>query len=148
MMVMAKIVSSDLAPSGKVQYSLGGESFELSGKSDSYETSNPELLRNVLTHPWLSVQYDRVEVVAPVFRNVSVEPKDDPLSAQSEAARLVNDPKAIEAAEKAKLEPPVQPVAIEAGLDQTEKVVEGGVARTLAADKAPKKAAKTEKEND
>lgn len=137
---MAKIVSSDLAPSGEVRYSLGsGASFTLGGKNASYECDDPQVLARAAANSWLKVEHDKRAAVQPVFRDVSVDPKDDVLSAQSDVAKSVNDPDAIKAIEDAKAADTTQPLAVEAGTDQEKKVVEGGVAQTLAADAAADK---------
>ncbi len=100
---MAKIVSSDRAPKGEVHYSLGsGASFTLGGKSDSFKCDDASVLARASAHSWLDVKRDPAEGVEPIFRNPSVAPKDDPLSAQSAEASKANDPKAIKATEDAK----------------------------------------------
>lgn len=131
---MATIVPSELAPDEAVHYSLGGVEFDLGGKNSTpYTTDERDLLANAESHPWLSVQYDAEDSVEPAFREPSVLPQDDILSAQGPHANDAFDPALIEAAEAAKWNGAVEPVAIDAGLDQSEPVVVDGVAETLAA---------------
>jgi hypothetical protein len=129
---MAKIVHSAAAPAEPVRYSLGNAEFELSGRTKSYETNDPTVLANAESHPWLEVQRDKVELVRGAYAQ-SLRPEDDHLSAINSKA---NDPEAVKAAQQA--EEDFTPVAIEAGLNQTDKVINDGIAETLAADPTSK----------
>lgn len=133
---MPKIVSSSLAPSGEVRYSLGsGASFTLGGSSDSHECDDPQVLARATAHAWLTVEREPADKTPPTFKDVSVKPEDDPLSAQYKG-KVEDAPAPVEK---------VTPLAVEAGIDQDKKVVEGGVAKTLAADPAAKTTAKEKK---
>ena len=131
-MPVAKIVHSEDAPQEAVHYSFAAGEFDLGGRKKSHETDDPSLISEANAHPYLDVQVEQVEGQAGDFRE-QLDPKDDALSAQNSIA---NDPDAVKAAQVEVVE--VQPVAIDAGLDQTEPVVEGGVAETLAADETSK----------
>lgn len=135
---MAKIVLSELAPAEAVHFSFAEGEFTLGGKSDAkaFETTDRALLSNAAGHPWLDVQYDESEAVDPTFVDNQVRPEDDVLSASGPRANDAFDPEKIKAAEDAKREAVSQPVAIEAGLDQTEEISLGDVAETVAADDA------------
>lgn len=137
---MAKIVSSEAAPSEAVHYTFAGAEFDLgSGKSASFETNDLGVLQAAESHPWLTVEYPEVEMIAGEFRE-QVKPEDDPLSFVNYKG---NDPEVVKADAEARLKAEsAQPVAIEAGLDQTKKVVTGDVAETLAAVDTPKTSTK------
>jgi hypothetical protein len=132
---MAKIVLSDLAPAEQVHFSFSGVEFDLSGKK-TYESDDSSVLTNAEVHPWLDVKYEAADVVQGEFHD-QLAPEDDPFS--SKGGSKANDPEAarIELESRWDLQDhtdePVR-VAIDAGLMQTEVVVTGGVAETLAAD--------------
>lgn len=138
---MAKITHSDLAPSEVVHYDLAGVEFELggSGKS-SYETDDRRVLGNAQIHPWLVVEYDKVELIAGKVRNSLADRPDlDGLSDQSAEAKSAFDPDAIKAIEESKEEVDKSHLAVDANLDQGEAISVGSeetveVAVTLAAD--------------
>lgn len=128
---MAKIVLSDQAPSEKVHFSLADADFDLGGNAkQSFETDEPAVIANANSHPWLEVDTEGVEVVVR-YRPGSVDPANDPLSSEGPNAALPFDEKAVTAFEDSKVEEQ-NPVAIEAGQDQGEKDISGGVAETLA----------------
>ena len=132
---MAKIVSSEAAPSEAVHYTFGGVEFDLGGSGKkTFETDDVAVLREAESHPWLSVDWPKVDVVQGVYVE-QVDPKDDPLSWVNNVG---NDPEAAQAAEDAKVADDAAPVAVEAGLTQTKVVTTDGVAETLAADPTSK----------
>lgn len=121
---MAQIVLSDIAPSDAKHFSLANENFDV-----PYETDDSVVIGNALAHPWLDVNFPKVEVVEGDDLSTSVAPADDPLSGSHS---LANDPDAVRAAlVEANAS---DPVAIDAGLDQNKPVEVDGVAVTLAAD--------------
>lgn len=135
---MAKISLNDHAPSGeKVSFSLANaETFELgTGAKDSIETDDTDLISNANAHPWLQVDVG-TDAPVPTFTEPSVKPEDDVLGRFGPNANLKP--------EKAEKVEAVQPLAVEAGLDQDKKVVTGDVAETLAAAESKSKT-KTEK---
>lgn len=97
---MAKIVLSDKAPDDPtLRFSLGSaDPFEA-----PYETDDPELIGNALTHPWLVVEQDEVQE--------GDEPED-----ADDKNLIVTDR-----------------LAVNASLDQNDPVTVGDVAVTLAA---------------
>lgn len=134
---MAKIIPSDLAPDEVVHYSLGAVEFDLGGKSGSksYETDDRAALSNAEAHPWLTVEYDKVEALDPAFYAPSIRPEDDIHSDQGPRAGDAFDIEKIKAdLESRKQE--VSPLAVQSGLDQSEEVKVGDVAETIAADDA------------
>lgn len=139
---MAKIVHSDLAPEGKITYNIGQVTFDLTA-SGSYESDDPAVISSALSHPWLKVEYDKATVIEPHFRSVGVPPADDALAGVNSVAF---DPKEIQKALDAAAEVEVAQTAIDAGEDQGEVIVEGGVAQTLAADKEAAKSGTTPQE--
>lgn len=139
MVPMAKIVHSEAAPAEAVHYSFAGVEFDLSGKK-SYESDDPIVLANAAAHPWLSVQYPAVDVVAGAYVE-QLAPEADHLSAAGQKVNP-NDPEVARAAEEAKRESTDNPVAIDAGETQTKAVETDGVAETLAADDTSKTSSK------
>lgn len=122
---MAKIVLSKEAPDQEVTFSLTGiEAF-----TAPLDTDNRTVVAEAEAHPWLSVEYDRSEVAVATYRPDSLAPKDDILSAENSEAF---DPEALKR-DALDIEG-VAPLAVEAGLNQSKPVTEGGVSRTLAAD--------------
>jgi hypothetical protein len=154
---MAKISLNDHAPSGEtVSFSLANaETFELgAGAKKFFETDDPDLISNANAHPWLQVEV-ATDVPAPNFHEPAVRPEDDTLGRFGPNARLANDPDEVKKANDARAADDVQPLAVQAGLDQDKEVVTGEVAETLAADdehkgakspKAFKTSDKTEKD--
>lgn len=132
---MAKITLSDLAPSEAVHFSFAEGDFTLGGKSDakSYESDDRALLSNAEAHPWLQVEYDEGDA-APVYPDTTLPPTEDNQSAQGPVAHIPFDVAAIKEFEDSKHPGEVPTLAIDAGLDQSEKIVEGDAAKTLAAD--------------
>lgn len=129
---MANVVLSDLAPNEKVRFLLAGEEIELGGNAKkSFETDNPEVIANATVHPWLNVEAVSADVIVR-YRPGTVDPKQDPLSAEGPNARLPFDEKAVAEFEDSKVQD-FNPVAIEAGVDQDKSVSEGGIAETLPA---------------
>jgi hypothetical protein len=129
---MAKIVLSDAAPSESIHFSFSAVEFDLKGKQ-TYKTDDLEVITNATVHPWLDVTPDEGLTSEPQYVD-QIDPKDDPLSAVNQQA---NDPKAIKAADEKAAEA-ANPVAIDAGLNQTKSVTTGDVAETLAADPTSK----------
>lgn len=144
---MAKIVPSPSAPSQPFRLVLGVTAFDLDGskKTSSYETDDPTVIANARAHPWADVVTEKADVVVGGYKP-TLDPALDPLSAQHERARIAVSPEAARAALRPELV--IQPVAIDAALDQDKVVTSGPVAETVeAADKAEAKAdAKTSKE--
>jgi hypothetical protein len=128
---MAKIVHDEAAPSEAVHYSFAGAEFDLEGAEASFETSDPAVISNAEAHPWLRVEREEAELVRGEYTGF-LAPEDDALSAVNSVA---NDPEAVRA-ELDRRDADFQPLAVEAGLDQDEEVIEGGVSVTLAADDA------------
>lgn len=131
---MAKIVASKNAPDADFTVTYGVGQVAISGKSRSVTSDDRALLAEAANHPWLAVEWDKVEMLGGEVIPPSVDPKKDPLSAQNPDSALVNDPDAVRAAqEAARVDTTVGP-AIEPTLDQDKVIVEGGVDKTLAAD--------------
>lgn len=129
---MAKIVHSDAAPAEKVHYTFAGVEFDLGGsakKDQAFDSDDPTVLASAEVHPWLTVERDPSDFVEGDYVQL-LDPKDDVLSSLNSVA---NDPEAARRAKEAAGEDVPQPVAIEAGLNQSEPVVEAGVAETTAA---------------
>lgn len=129
---MAKIVPSPLAPSEPFRVTTASGSVELDGskKTSAYETDDIALMGEARVHPWLEVQTPKADVVtaAPAVR---LDPTKDPLSAQYPDAKLAFDAEAARQAQPESVE--VDPIAVDAGLDQDKEVKTGEVAETLAA---------------
>lgn len=128
-----KIVLNDTAPSDEaLHFSLGQAEFDLGGDADAaYETTDPAVLSDAETHPWLRVEREVVEVEQGQYHE-ALAPEDDVLSA---ANSIANDPEEARKAEAAKREAfEGGGTAIESGIDQDESVVEADVAYTLTAD--------------
>lgn len=139
---MAKITHSDLAPDEVVHYDLAGVEFELGGSGKgSYETTDRTVIASAEIHPWLSVEYPKVELIQGQVRSTLADhPELDPLSGVGPNAGIANDPEEIRKIEEAKVEAFATPLAVDANLDQGEAVTigEDGAAPvdvTLAADK-------------
>lgn len=138
---MAKITHSDLAPDEVVHYDLAGVEFELGGSGKgSYETTDRTVIASAEVHPWLSVEYPKVDLIQGQVRNTLADhPELDPLSGVGPNAGIAYDAEEIRKVEEAKAEMRKTPLAIDANLDQGEAVTvgeEGGtpVDVTLAAD--------------
>lgn len=124
---MAKIVLSADAPDDAKTFSLGNDVFDV-----PTESTDPVLLANAASHPWLEVEANE-EAAEARYRETGVDPEKDPLSASNPAAALAFDPDAIKAVEDAK-ETEIEPVAIDAGKDQDRKGrAKQPVASTIAA---------------
>jgi hypothetical protein len=126
---MAKIILSDEAPSDAKSFSLANANFDV-----PYETNDTVIVANALAHPWLTVERDE-SAAESTFREPSVRPEDDALSATNSIA---NDPEAVARFNAEQEAAAGTPLAVDAGLDQNkaETVGEGDtkVAVTLAAD--------------
>ena len=126
---MAKIVTNELAPKDAKTFSLANESFEV-----PFETTDPTVLANARTHPWLTVEYGEQAEVGGQFADNQVKPEDDPMSALNDRS---NDPDFVREQQAESTEDST-PLAVDAGLDQdkAETVGEGDnqTAVTLAAD--------------
>ena len=127
---MAKIVLNDVAPKDQKSFSLANANFEV-----PYETTDPVVLANARSHPWLEVEEDAAKGVKAQFVDRQVKPEDDAHSAINSVA---NDPDAVRAALEERDDLTVVPLAVESGLDQDKRKFEGRgddrVALTLAAD--------------
>lgn len=139
---MATIRPNDNAPAEAVKYIFPTVTFDLAADG-SYETTDRDALAQAEAHPWLSVEYEAVEEAAYTRLSRSVPPSEDPFSASYTGpdANAAFDPERVRAAEEAKAADAVQPIAVQAGLDQSEDVVEGGVAETLSVDRAAEEVA-------
>jgi hypothetical protein len=128
---MAKIVLSDAAPKGEpLRFSLANAEVE----EFPHETTDVVLLANAEAHPWLAVEYPEAEELSELAGELQLPAEDDILSAQNSVA---NDPDAVRAELERRKEGGSDPVAIDAGLDQSDVVVTAsGVAETVAADNA------------
>lgn len=113
----SKIFLSDLAPAETVHFTFASAEFDLSGKK-SYTTEDPAVIGEATAHYWLRVE----------------SPSGDAEHAAIAAGTSLEEQEAERGA-----------VAIDAGKEQTEVVVTGDVAETLAADHTSKTAAKAEK---
>lgn len=135
---MAKIELSDIAPDETVKFSIGNVEFKV-----PFETDDRSVVVAARSHPWLKVTPDEVELVTGQYRELSVQPKDDVLSALNDKS---NDPDEVKKFEAQKAADQGTVTAIEAGLDQTKvKETKGGVVNlTLAADEADTEAAAKE----
>lgn len=127
---MAKIVLAPEAPDDLNSVSLANEVIE----EFPFETTDPTVLGNATSHPFLDVEYD-TEGAEARYRESNVDPETDPLSATNPDSLIPFDEAAIKEVEDAKAAE-FAPVAIESGKDQDKKVVEGGVATTVAAAEA------------
>lgn len=134
---MVTITHSDAAPTEPVNYSFSGINFEIKGKDGKYETDDPFVISNALVHPWLHVEFPKPELVKGAYVQ-QLLPKDDAMSAINDKS---NDPAEVRKTEEAKASEMQQPVAIDAGLDQTEAV-------TVEAPPAPPVAITIEAAND
>lgn len=135
---MATIKPNENAPAEDVRYLLANEELVLA-PGGSTDTEDRLVLAAALEHPWLEVEYDAAAFEAPPSYDPHVPRSEDPLTYENSEA--------LKSPGTAAVQEDVQPVAIDAGLDQTKAVEEGGVAKTLAADEtdtdtAPAKRAK------
>lgn len=126
---MATITTNDKAPEGAVKYVFPTETFDLNS-GDTKDTLDQELLRAAEAHPWLRVEYPELEELAVTREPTSVPYADDYLSAPNTKAF---DPEEVRRVESEKRSATEAPVAVEAGLVQTEDDHVGNVAVTLAA---------------
>lgn len=138
---MAKITHSDLAPDEVVHYDLAGVEFELGGSGKgSYETDDRVVLGSAEIHPWLSVEYPKVELIQGRVRNTLADhPELDPMSGVGPNAGVAFDAEEIRKVEEAKVQAFASPLAVDANLDQGEAITVGEegatpVDVTLAAD--------------
>lgn len=153
---MARILHNDRAPDETVHYTFSGVEFDLGGSAKgSFETDNREVLSNAEVHPWLTVEYPERELIAGEPRRTLADRPDlDALSGVGPNARVPFDPDEIAKVEDAKAAARVNPVALDAQLDQGEAVVietpDQEIATTLAADEDhdPAKSAKAFKVKD
>lgn len=146
-MASPKITASDLAPAEAVHYTFAGVEFDIGGSGrKTFETNDPTVVSNAESHPWLQVEYPKVELVAGSYRE-QVAPQDDPFTLIGRT-QDPNDPDAVREAEEAKSVDFGQPVVLEAGTAQTEVVVTDGVAETLAAVDADDDSTDSDKKKD
>lgn len=139
---MAKIVASKIAPDEEFTVSVGAG---LMKPGDTTDDRN--LLIEAEVHPWLAVEYDKVEMLGGDVIPPSVDPKEDPLSIQGPQAALPFDPEAVKAdTDKVLRGEALAPAAVDAGLNQDEVKMDGPIATTLAAvEKQTEKAQTTTK---
>lgn len=130
---MAQIVPSKAAPSEEVNYGFATTKPFSLGPGGSYETTDRAVLGEANAHPWLDVVRDEGEKAVAHYRDDSVNPKDDALSAQNSVAfdkeKIAEALRSDEDADEGKL-------AVESGQKQTTRKSVGEVATTLAADDA------------
>lgn len=131
---MATIRPNDNAPAEAVKYIFPTATFDLD-VDGSYETTDRDVLAQAEAHPWLAVEYEAVEEAAYTRLSRSVPAVEDPFTSVGPGAGDAFDPEKVRAAEEAKAEDAVQPLAVDAGLDQSEDAVEGGVAESLSVDR-------------
>ncbi len=141
---MATISPTDKAPADSVKYVFAGVEFELGGRRKKYDTTDPEILSNASTHPWLAVEYDKSDLVQGAYVE-QLSASDDRLSRKNDKS---NDPAVARAAEEEKIKrrDSAQLVGIDAGLKQTEEKREGPIAKTVAAADADSKNSDTPKD--
>lgn len=125
------VVDSDHAPDGFKTLSIGNA--ELDFSSGEVETTDPVVLSNAQSHPWLKVQHSEEESYRAPEREPFVRPEDDALSVENSVAF---DEDKIRETEEAKAEAEADRVAIDAGKDQEKEERIHGVATTLAAAEA------------
>lgn len=130
-----KITFSDGAPAEAARFTFATTSFELVGKK-AYETDDPEIIEAAETHDWLKVTRSPNEIVIGAFHD-QLKPEDDHLASLG-SPNNPNDPDEARAAEEAKYEDEVVPVAIDASEPQKTVVFDGPIAKTLAADPTSK----------
>ena len=128
---MAQIVPSKLHPSEEVKYSLSGGEFSLA-PDGSYTTDDPVLILNAYSHPWLDVVQDPPTGIVFESKSPHMDPMKDVLAAAHDSDAF--DVEKLIALEASKVRQFPAPVAIEAGLDQEKKIIEHGVAETVAAE--------------
>jgi hypothetical protein len=112
---MATIRPNDNAPAEEVHYVLPTESFDLAA-GGTYETDDRLLLTAAQDHPWLTVEYPEVEAVSVERPSTSVPYQEDPYSEYNDDS---NDPEVAAAAERAKYETTIEPLAVDSGLNQS-----------------------------
>lgn len=127
---MATISPNDHAPDEAVHYSLANADLDL-GPGESFDTNERDILSAADVHPWLTVEYPVLDEADIPHRDPFVPFDEDPLGGLN--AEVPFDLDEVIKAEGEKLAE-YQPLAVEPQLDQSEPVVEGGIARTLAAD--------------
>lgn len=118
---MATIRPNDNAPAEEVKYIFSADTFDLA-PGGSYETDDRDTLGGAETHPWLEVEYPTADEPAVTSESGSVAPEDDRLANQTPDAF---DPEKVAAAEAEKAAANTSPLAVEAGLDQTQPVTTG-----------------------
>lgn len=125
----ATLTLSELAPEGAGHFSLANEEINLG--DGAVETDSYTIIDNALAHPWINVEFPKVDV-----DTASLDQADAPYPGDLRVNSLANDPEAVAAAEAEKREQVDHPLAVDAGLDQNEPVVTSGVAETLAVEEA------------
>lgn len=63
---MARITTSDAAPSGDIRFAFAFDSFSFDSKTTAYVTDDPVTIAEALAHPWLEVDADVAPAPAPV----------------------------------------------------------------------------------
>jgi hypothetical protein len=126
---MATIRPNENAPAEEVHYTLPSAEFDL-GPGGSYESDDRAVAAAAEDHPWLEVEYPQVNAEVYTRPAKSIPYREDPFSEYNDFS---NDPARVEETEREKYSATVAPLAVEAGLDQSEPVSVGNTDLTLAA---------------
>lgn len=127
---MATIRPNDNAPTETITYNFPEGYVDL-GPGDEFESDDRGLLASAASHPWLDVEYPEVDEEVYSRPSKSIPYREDPFSEYNDFS---NDPEKVEETERGKYDSTISPLAVEAGLDQSEEVVvDDRVAVTLAA---------------
>lgn len=62
---MARITTSDAAPSGDIRFAFAFDSFSFDSKTTAYVTDDPVTIAEAQAHPWLQVEDDAALAVDP-----------------------------------------------------------------------------------
>lgn len=63
---MARITTSDAAPSGDIKFAFAFDSFSFDSKTTAYVTDDPVTVAEAQAHPWLEVDAAEASKPAPV----------------------------------------------------------------------------------
>jgi hypothetical protein len=121
---MARIEASDLAPEGTFKVSFAQGEYEV-----PFESDDPTVVANALSHPWLTVEAEAREVEQD---NPFYEPYLPENEALSSFNSVANDPEEVQAALDEREVMLTSRVAIDAGLDQGEPEFVGPEGREIA----------------
>jgi hypothetical protein len=121
-------------PAEDVKYIFPTVTFDLAS-GGTYETDDRDALAAAMDHPWLTVEYPAADEAAFTRVSGSVPPQEDRLSSLFKDGSDAFNADKVRETELAKADELVQPVALDSGQDQSEVLVEGGVAETLAVDR-------------